>query len=255
MAKSFLPVAEAKMEEEMMLSKERAYLLGKRSTTSFTDSKYPVRTGPGLREQMKGGWTSYFSGQPTAKLFSDYILDITFSRNDAYSRNNTLMTGTLGSILFHNAIAATANSYLTLDTTFIDKGPSLSRTPGLAYGSQFTKYRGLGGVEIDLAINKMYDSRTLCKIEHPLYPGKPIDSARFTVMDFSKKDGQSNTRLLKEKDFYHRTVVPGSWSPSGPIKSGMGASLKHGYEIGTASSGGIVVIDPSRTGELILSVN
>lgn len=79
------------MEDEMMLSKERAYLLGKKSTTSFTDSKYPVRTGPGLREQMKGGWTSYFTSQPSAKLFSDYILDITFSRNDSYNRNQTLI--------------------------------------------------------------------------------------------------------------------------------------------------------------------
>lgn len=90
-SKTFLPVMEAKMEEEVMMSKERAYLLGKKSTMSMTDSKYPVRTGPGLREQLRSGWTSYFSGQPSAKLFSDYVLDITFSRNDAYSRGQNMI--------------------------------------------------------------------------------------------------------------------------------------------------------------------
>lgn len=142
-----------------------------------------------------------------------------------------------------------------MDTHFVQSGPSLNSTPGLAFGAQWTRYNGLGGVTLDLTINKMYDSRTLCKQEHPLYPGKPIDSARFTIMDFSKEGGKSNIRIIKEKDFYHRTVVAGTMTPAGPIKGGMGASLKHGYEIGTACSGGIVVMDTSRCGELILSIN
>ena len=69
-------------------------------------------------------------------------MSVFFGREAEGSRSVTLMTGTLGSILFHNALMAVANGFLTVDTHFVRDIPSPIATPYLAYGAQFTRYTG-----------------------------------------------------------------------------------------------------------------
>lgn len=250
----FLPYAEALMWDELYQSIEAQLVYGKKQTQPGPNG-YWKKTGPGLREQLKDGWTQYYSGALSISMMKDYLMDIFFTRTDETERKVTAVTGTLGSEMFHDALVAIANGYLTVDTNWIEKIPSNVDTPYLAYGAQFTRYRGPEGVVIDLNKNSMYDDRRYCKRTHPQYPNRPIDSARMTFLDFGTTKGSNNIRMLKVKDSFSHGYIPGTHTPTGPIKGGMGTAFKAGYDLWAQGTAGIVIIDPTLMGELIMETS
>ena len=249
----FIPYAESKMVDEFYRSIEWSAVYGKKSTQAGPD-KYPILTGNGLREQLRDGYTQLYSGPLSVTLLQDYLMSIFFGKADETQRDVKVMTGTLGSILFHNALAAVANGFLTVDTHYVREMPSKTSTPWLAYGAEFRRYTGPSGIAVDLMLNPMYDSIQYCKQFHPQYPDMPIDSARMTFLDFGGNGVAKNIELLKVKDSFYYGYKPGMLSPSGPIKNnGMFGDLKAGYDTAIQGSFGIVMRDVTRGGELILS--
>ena len=247
----FLPYAEFMMHEELMKSIEYQLTLGKRQTHVDAATGYWKKTGAGLREQLKDGWTEYYNGPVTTALLREYLMDIYFARTDESDRDTVMMTGTVGADMFHNALAANASSYFTMDTHYVRQNGTVNGTPQLSFGAQFTKYTGPHGISISLTKNPLYDSREFCKKEHPLYPGKPIDSARFTILDFGSYKGESNISMVSVKDTFHHGYVAGTHTPTGPIKGGMGGAMKNGYDMWTQGSAGLWIKDVTRCGELI----
>lgn len=251
--KKFQPYAESLMVDELYQSMEWALTYGHKSTQNGPD-KYWQKTGSGIREQLKDSWISYYSGALSVSLLQDYLMSIFFGRADESQRSVKLMTGTLGSILFHNALAAVANGFLTVDTHYVREAANPgSPTPGLAYGAQFTRYTGPQGIVVDLMLNPLYDDLRYCKLFHPLYPDMPIDSARMTVLDFSSYGVASNIELLKVKDTFYYGYQAGMMTPSGPITNGQFGGLKAGYDVAIQGTAGVVIRDVTRCGELILS--
>lgn len=252
---NFVPAFEARMQEEFYTSMEVQFMYGKKETKPGQSGSYWQKTGAGIREQLKDGWTQYYSGSLNANLLQDYVMDILFARANESDRKITLMTGTVGSIEFHKALANLASGFLTVDSNFIEKVSSNTETPHLAYGAQFTRYRGLEGVVIDVVKNPMYDMDTYCKQQHPYYPGRPLDSGRLTVLDFGSSGKDNNIMMLKEKDTFKYGYVPGMVGPNGPITSGVFGSLKNGYDVAIQGTGGIWIKDVTRCGELILGID
>ncbi len=249
-ASRFLPMAEAKMWNNLYMGMEAQLTYGKKQTQPGP-GKYSIKTGPGLRQQLKDSWVEYYNGPLTVNFLQDYLLDIFFSREDETNRKVTLMTGTLGSQNFHYAVQAVANGYLTVDTNWVNKIASPVETPHLAYGAQFTRYRGPEGVVIDLIKNPLYDSTMFCKRMHPLYPNKPIDSARMTILDFGTAGGENNIQMLRVKDTFRWGYVAGTHTPTGPVKGGQAGALKAGYDMFTEGTAGMFIKDITRCGEII----
>jgi hypothetical protein len=248
----FIPYYEAKMQDGLYKSMEVNLMYGKKSTMPGPD-KYWTKTGPGLREQLKDSWREVYSTALTAPMLQDYLMNIYFAREDEDNRKTTAMTGTLGSILFHNALVNLSNGFLTVDSHWIQKAANpASAVPGLAYGAQFVEYRGPSGIIVNLTRNSMYDSTEYCKRFHPQYPEMPIDSARLTFLDFGTSEGKNNIQMLKIKDSFTYGVVAGMVGPNGPNKSGTVSSLKHSYDVGITGTAGIWVRDITRCGELLL---
>jgi len=94
----FLPMWEAKMHDELYQGMEAQYTYGKKQTRQAPYSKYWIKTGPGLREQLRDSWIQYYNGPLTTELMKEYLLDIFFSREDEQDRKVVAMTGTLGSL-------------------------------------------------------------------------------------------------------------------------------------------------------------
>jgi len=247
----FIPYYEAKMQDELYRSMEVNLMYGKRSTLPGKE-KYWTKTGAGLREQLRDSWIETYSSALTANMLQDYLMNIFFARENEQNRSVRAMTGTLGSLLFHNALVAISNGFLTVDSHFISSAPNGSAVPGLAYGAQFTRYRGPEGIIVDLMKNGMNDSTLYCKRFHPQYPDMPIDSARMTFLDFGTSGGQNNISMLKVKNSFTYGVVEGMVGPNGPKTSGTTSSLKHSYDVGMSGSAGIWVKDITRCGELIM---
>lgn len=87
---------------------------------------------------------------------------------------------------------------------------------------------------------------------HPIYSEFPIDSARFTFLDFgSDRAGEPNICMVKVKDTYRYGYVMGTVGPNGPVKGGQAGALKAGYDMFVEGTGGVWMKDPTRGGELI----
>ena len=247
----FLPMAEAKMHNELMMSMEAQMWYGKKQTKPGSE-RYWKKTGPGVREQLRDSWLEYYNGALTVNRVKDYLMDIFFSRVDEQDRKVVAMTGTLGSIMFHDMLASEASSFLTVDTLFTQK---LSDNPRhLSYGAQFTHYQGPEGIEVTLIKNPMYDNRRYCKRMHPQYPEFPIDSMRMTFLDFGTSGAANNIQMLKVKDTYRWGYVAGTHTPTGPVKGGQAGALKAGYDMFTEGTAGIMITDVTRCGELVMDV-
>lgn len=246
-----MPYAEAKMWNELYMSMEAQMVYGVRQTKPSQDG-YWIKTGAGIREQLKDGNTDYISTAPSVVRLKDYLMDIFFAREDIMNRKVVGTTGSLGSVNFHDALAAVASSFLTMDTHYIGRDSSEQHSNALFYGAQFTKYKGPLGIEISMMLNPMYDSRQYCKISHPQYTEYPIDSARLTFLDFGSSGGEQNIMALKVKDTFRHFMVHGSVTPNGPVKGGQAVSmLKAAYDVACEGTAGIMIKDVTRCGSTI----
>lgn len=250
----FMSYYEGAMVDELYQGMEYALVYGEKSTMPGPDG-YSQKTGPGIRQQLKDSWIQYFSGPLSVSMLQDYLLNIFFGRTDESNRGVTIMTGQLGAILFHNALAAVANGFLTVDSHFIRSASNpASSTPGLAYGAQFVEYTGPLGIKVRLMMNPLYDDLRYCKRFHPQYPNMPIDSARMTFLDFQSR-GQGlgrNIELLKVKDTFRYFHVNGSISPAGPITgNGLAGSSEAAYSVAIEGTLGAVIRDVTSCGEFI----
>lgn len=248
--KRFLPYAESKMWNELYQSMEAQAWYGVKQTKPAADGMW-IKTSPGIREQLKDGNTEYINSAPSVTRLKDYFMDVFFAREDENNRDVTGMTGSLGAVSFHDALAAVASSFLTMDTHYIRRTSSDYTTEALEFGSMFTSYVGPLGIKIKMAINPLYDSARYCKIYHPVYTEYPIDSARLTFMDFGTTGGSQNILALKVKDTYRHATLMGTVGPMGPVKGQNVAMLKAQYDISAEGTFGIVMLDPTKGGELI----
>jgi hypothetical protein len=124
----------------------------------------------------------------------------------------------------------------------------------LAYGAFYRKYNGPMGT-VNLVYNPMYDNTKYDGRTHPAYPDRPLDSFRWTALDFAPMESGDNISFLTRKNSYLYGYIPGTMTPMGPIKDGgaMG-SAKNGYSLVTEMSGGVVIKDVTRCAEMILEV-
>ena len=247
----FIPVAEMAMYDDLEMSKEIALTYGKRSTKPGPRG-YWIKTGPGIRQQLKDGWVQYFNSDITEDELEAYLMDIFFSRTDRSERAVTFWTGTQGSIMFHKMLAAEAKGFLTVDSNYITQIGSAPRH--LSFGAQFTHYQGPEGISVDLMYNPLYDDLRFCKKTHPDETNRPIDSWRMTAVDYSAPRGTSwgsNLNYLEVMDSYAHGYITGTVGPNGPIAGGATTELVGAYKRFVKGSAGVMMVDATRGGELI----
>jgi hypothetical protein len=246
-------MAEALMMETLMQSIEAQLMYGSKTTRAAKDG-YTIMQGSGIREQLKGSWREYYNGAMTIQRIDDFILRTTFSRKSSMENATTWMTGKMGKLLFHRMLASDARSILTLDTHFTKDAGKVNGVPHLAYGAVYDQYNGPLGT-VTLALNGNYDNKKYDGREHPAYPGIPLDSFRWTALDFGAGEGDTNNIVfLTRKNTYIYGYVPGTITPMGPIKSGQMGSAKNGYSLLTEMSAGVVIKDVTRCAEMILEI-
>jgi hypothetical protein len=248
---NFIPYAEAKIKDDLYTSVEASMKYGEKSTTQGKNG-YTRKTGPGLRQQLRDSHVEYYNGTLTETRLKDWLMSIFFGRVNEQNRKLVMITGTGGSLVFHDMLAAQARSFFTLDTTYIKQIQDNPRH--LSYGAQFTHYQGPEGIEVTLVKDPMYDDIKYCKKMHPIYTNMPVDSFRFTVLDFGAADGVDNIQMLKLKGYDRHGYVPGTVGPMGPIQGGATNSTIAGYTSFCETSGGLWIKDVTRCGELILDL-
>jgi hypothetical protein len=115
----------------------------------------------------------------------------------------------------------------------------------------------MNGIELTVKEFSPYDDIVANRALHPLTK-KPIESYRFTILNFGRKNGKANIRKVAMKDsemaMWH---VSGSTDPYGGVANSINTQKSSGidgYEVHFLAQCGIMVEDPTSCGELILRI-
>lgn len=220
------------------------------------ENKRPVYHGAGLRQQISPANVRYYT-KLTYDILDEFLLDLSYSANRwGGDHKFVALTGKMGMREFHKAIVAEQNA---LGITVTDHGTFISGGgQELVFQGQFTSVKFLNGIELTVKEFPEYDDITRNRQLHPVSK-KPLESYRFTILNFGRKNGKSNIRKVVKKNsdnaMWH---VCGSTTPFGEVAktiSAMRSSGIDGYQVHMLTELGVQLEDPTSSGELIMRLN
>jgi hypothetical protein len=214
-----------------------------------------VYHGAGFREQISPANKRYYT-KLTYELLDEFLLDLSYAA-DKWGGNHKFvaLTGKMGMREFDRAMKEynTGNNItITESGTFITgKGDDLT------IDGYFRTVKFMNNIELTVKEFSPYDDIIRGRALHPITL-KPIESYRFTILNFGRKNGKSNIRKVAMADsemaMWH---VCGSTDPFGGVAKGINVPRStgvDGYDVHFLTQCGIMVEDPTSCGELILRI-
>jgi len=244
----WLRYAEAEYWIQWYKELERGLWYGRTTNSVSGANGRAARTGPGVQELLEDSHVMYYSTL-TEKLIREYLLDIFFGRVDMSNRNIVAFTGEYGMLAFHQAMMNASAPFLTTDSKFIGGSGS-----NLEFGGQFIKYNGPNGISLTLRHNPVYDDREINFKMHSSMQ-VPLESMRFTFLDFGGNEGMGNIKYVHKKGGYKLGYVSGLQTPYGANTGGLMSNAADSYTMIVHDQLGVQVDDVTRCGELILQEN
>jgi hypothetical protein len=206
----------------------------------------PVHIGAGLLQQIApSNKTTYTT--LTLDTLENFLFDLSYNILGQGERKFVALTGEMGMKEFDRILREKASGYNLIDTKFVTGSGQ-----DLTLGGQFVTYKMLNGIELTLKHFPAYDNTTYNRKLHPITK-KPLESYRMTFIDYGSRDGDSNLRKVVRKG---REMVQwytgGSVSPSGfsSSKDTLRSNAKDGYSVHFLSEQGVMLKDPTTSGEL-----
>lgn len=254
---SWMKYAEVEYWQQWYRELERGTWYSRSANTVLGANGRPVRTGPGVQEQLEDSHIHRYS-HLTGKLVEEYLMDIFYSRTKpGQGRRIKGYTGEYGMLMFHRSIQDWMNKsgFIKNVEVFTNKVKSDIHSNALEAGYQFVRYNMANGASLELVHNPLYDDREI-NFEIDPVTGFPVESQRITFLDFSGESAKSsNIKLMNKKDGMAFTYIEGLYGPYGPKKGGTSAHSGSYYEMHVEKSCGVHIHDVTKCGELILSRN
>ncbi len=244
----WLKYAEAEYWIQWYKEKERSLWYNKSTNTVAGANGRAARTGPGVQELLADSHVHHYT-QLTENLIREFLLDIFFGRVDMSNRNIVAFTGEYGMLAFHQAMMNASAPFLTTDSKFIQGSGN-----SMEFGGQFVKYNGPNGISLTLRHNPVYDDREI-NFKYHSSMQVPMESMRFTFLDFGGSGGMNNIKYVHKKNGYKLGYVSGLQTPYGPNKGGLMSNAKDSYTMIVHDQCGVQIDDVTRCGELILQEN
>lgn len=214
-------------------------------TTTKGSNGLPVYEGAGIRQQIAPANKRTYT-KLTEKIIRDFLIDLSYNVSPDSQRKFVAFTGEYGFAEFDRAMKDSASTFTLVDSKFITGSGQ-----ELALGGQFVTYRGLNGTEITLKHLPLYDDVVDNRRLHP-ETGRPLESYRFTILDFGINGGESNIVKVHKKDSeFVSWYIEGSCGPMGTKKNSSSSSSIDGYTTHMLSECGIMIKNPTSCGELI----
>ena len=209
----------------------------------------PVYTGAGLLQQISPANRKTYT-KLTVDLLEDFLMDLSYNIKGMDERKFVALTGEMGMKELDRVLREKAATYTLIANHFVSGSGQ-----ELVLGGQFTTYKMLNGIVLTLKHFPLYDDTYHNRKKHPV-SGKPVESYRMTFIDFGMRDGESNVVKVVRKG---REMV--MWSVAGSVAPGQGfaknvstvrSNSRDGYTVLILGEQGIMVKDPTTSGELIL---
>jgi len=209
----------------------------------------PVYIGAGLLEQIAPANRSTYT-KLTADLLEEFLFNLSYNILGKGERKFVALTGEMGMKEFDRVLKEVASGYNLIDTKFITGSGQ-----ELTLGGQFTTYKMTNGIELTLKHFPLYDNTVYNRQLHPV-SGKPLESYRMTFIDYGMRDGEANLSKVVRKD---REMV--QWYTGGSVAPGSGhaksiqtlrSNAKDGYSVHFLTEQGVMLKDPTTSGELVM---
>ena len=250
---SWIKYAEIEYWEQWYRELERGYWYSRSTDTVLGSTGRPTYSGPGIQEQLEDSHQHYYSVL-TARLIEEYLMDIFYSRvKPGKSRQIKAFTGEYGMIQFHRAVMEWQQKkgfIQVVDQVQIKQVNSEYTEQGLQAGFQYVKYVMANGSTLELIHNPLYDDREI-NFEIDPVTGYPMESQRFTFLDFSQQK-EGNIVLMNKANSFKLGYVAGLQSPFGPTNNKLMSHSGDYYDMHVQKQSGVHIEDVSRCGELIL---
>jgi hypothetical protein len=213
----------------------------------------PIFHGAGIRQQIAASNIRFYT-KMTYNLLDDFLLDLSYNATQwGGDTHFVALTGKMGMREFDRAIREYAkgnNITVTNSGTFINGSGS-----ELVLTGYFKTVEFMNGIKLTVKEFAPYDDVIRNRQLHPVTK-KPLESYRFTILNFGRKDGVSNIRKIVSKDsemaYWH---VAGSTDPYSGVAKSLNQSRatgKDGYDVHFLAEFGVQVQDPTSCGELIM---
>ncbi|KKL91504.1 hypothetical protein LCGC14_1894030 [marine sediment metagenome] len=216
----------------------------------------PVYHGAGIRQQISPANKFYYA-KLTYDAIDEFLLDLSYNADRWGGNYNFIaLTGKMGVREFNRAVIARQNE---LGVTITNSGTFITGTgDSLTLTGHFKKVEFLNGVSLTVKEFSPYDDKVRNRTLHPVSK-KPIESYRFTLLNFGTVKGKANIRKVAKKNsenaMWH---VCGSTTPYGDVAKNIGtmrSSGLDGYEVHMLAEVGIQLQDPTSCGEMIMRLN
>lgn len=230
---------------------ERGLWYSRSTETVLDHNGRPVRSGAGIQEQLEDAPRQAYNTL-TADLLEDFIMGVSYGRTKP--GQNTLIkgyTGEYGMLNVHKAAvdAIDKGGFVKNIEEFTTKMNSPYHQNAYGYGYQFLRLHLANGRVFEVVHNPIYDDPEINTAIDEV-TGKPLESQRITILNFSGEAVQNNIKIMKREKGDAFGYVEGLYGPYGPSKSGKMAHSGDYYEMHVRTDQGIHIEDVSRCGEL-----
>lgn len=234
---------------------EKAYWYSRSSKSIEGSTGRPVDTFSGIQQKLEDSHVHYYSVL-SARLIEEFLMDIFYARiKPGSDRKIKCFTGEYGMRIFNMAMQdmLDKHGWVIANNNFnpIEKTTSEYHSNAYSIGYQFVTYKMQNGAELELVHCPLYDDRTINYEIDPI-TGYPVESMRFTFLDFSNEGGGQNIKLVEREGGYKFGYVNGLISPTGPVQGGQMSNSREAYSMHVSKQIGVHIGDITRCGELIL---
>lgn len=216
----------------------------------------PVYHGAGVRQQISPANKLYYS-KLTYDVMDEFLLDLSYNASRwGGDYNFVALTGKMGIREFNKAVLERQKE---LGITVTDSGTFITGSgDSLTLTGHFKKVEFLNGVSLTVKEFSPYDDKVRNRTLHPVSK-KPIESYRFTILNFGTVKGKANIRKVAKRNSENAMwYVAGSTTPFGEVANSMSVMRSNGldgYEVHLLAEVGIQLQDPTSCGEMILRLN
>jgi hypothetical protein len=216
----------------------------------------PVYHGAGIRQQISPANKLYYS-KLTYDVLDQFLLDLSYNASRwGGDYNFVALTGKMGIREFNYAVLERQKE---LGITVTNAGTFITGTgESLTLTGHFKSVEFLNGVSLTVKEFSPYDDKVRNRTLHPVTK-KPIESYRFTILNFGTVKGKANIRKVAKKNSENAMwYVAGSTTPFGEVSNSMSVMRSNGldgYEVHMLAEVGIQLQDPTSCGEIIMRLN
>jgi len=257
--KKWFPYAEAIYWKQWHRELERGFWYSRSTDTVLDENGYPVTSGAGIHEQLEKSYREPYSVL-TGELLRDYLMSVFYSKTSPSTEQRRMKayTGEYGMEIFSDAMLdwQKRKGFVINADMVSSQVKSSQHKNALSMGHKIVEYQFVNGATLTLEHNPLYDDPNI-NMAIDEQTGRPIESQRFTFLDFTGENGGSNIHLVKKKGAAAFGYLNGMHTPFGPATKGqksMYISHAGSYtSMHVQDVCGAGIVDVSKCGELYLA--